>query len=1138
VRVEWDASIRPPYVVDPPWQLTGNMTTPRRQHLQVRLSSGLVLAAAGDTTSSAELYNPTTNTWAATGSLSTRRDYGAGAITGTGSVLMTGGYFCSSTCTYFSSAELYNPATGTWAATGSMSVPRRYHTATSLATGGVLVAGGFSSSSQLSTAEVFGGAAFSAAGAFTDVRSEHQATRLGDGRVLLAGGASGSTTVTVLASASLYNPSTNSWSAANPMLTSRYRYAMVTLNTGDALAIGGIASGSTSTADRTAERYEVSSGLWRSSGTLYYSRSHTSAAVHSNGLVLLAGGNGKLSAGADTPLSSAEVFNLGTTTWSGVYPMSTERLLPRATLLGNGRILVAGGSSTLNGTTSTAETFGFSAPGQSCNNAGECVSSPVCKDGVCCDSACNGTCQSCTLTPGTCATVRNATDDTCTGNNSCDANGQCKLANGRACTTNSECASAICFNGFCCGSTCAGPCYGCSSGTCQLLAAGTPSPGCVAYSCGGSANCPTSCTSDVGCAPGYYCNAAGSCVARKTTGSACNPSAGADCYQANCGICASGQCVDGFCCNAPCSGPCDVCALALGATADGTCSFAPAGYPGVPSCGAYTCDGTGANCSGASCNSDQLCGAATYCSAQAKCEPRKLDGATCDVSAGADCLVAGCRACSSGFCVDGVCCEAACAGSCDSCSITPGKCLPAPAGSVGAPSCATYVCNGTAADCPASCAGDQTCATSAHCAGNACVADLANGQPCTSGAECVSGYCVDGVCCETACTALCQACAAARKTTGADGICGDALSATDPHSDCAASDPNSCQTDGLCDGSGACRMYANTQTCGVTSCDGDTVQGSLCNGFGACAGAASSSCAPYACASGSCKQNCATDLDCATGSYCAGGECLAQTPLGAPCQSAAECPSRLCVDGVCCNAPCQGTCEACNEPGTEGSCVAVAGQPRGGRPACGASNTADPCAVALCDGTERTSCVSFVGSDVVCRPASCSNGVATLAASCDGRGSCPAAQTKRCEPYVCDAEACKTSCSADADCTTGFKCQVGAGAGECVSSAEATCDGDHTVTSADGQDVTDCSPLKCNPDGTCKATCAVSTDCVKGFVCVKGACESTGGAEQTDEAGCGCRTVSPEGRSAVAWLGGLLALCAALRRSRRSTRRS
>ena len=87
--------------------------------------------------SSAELYDPASGTWSATGSMVDSPVYHTATLLLSGQVLVAGGYAGRS----LSSAELYDPASGTWTATGSMVDPRFAHTATLLSSGQVLVAG-------------------------------------------------------------------------------------------------------------------------------------------------------------------------------------------------------------------------------------------------------------------------------------------------------------------------------------------------------------------------------------------------------------------------------------------------------------------------------------------------------------------------------------------------------------------------------------------------------------------------------------------------------------------------------------------------------------------------------------------------------------------------------------------------------------------------------------------------------------------------------------------------------------------------------------------------------------------------------------------------------------------------------------
>src|SRR5207244_841009 len=114
--------------------------------------NGKVLVAGGWNTisgylTSAELYDPASGTWTVTGSLNTARDGHTATLLPNGKVLVAGGVI-----PYLSSAELYDPATGSWSTTGSLITARAGHTATLLPTGKVLVAGG-NDSAPLSSAE-------------------------------------------------------------------------------------------------------------------------------------------------------------------------------------------------------------------------------------------------------------------------------------------------------------------------------------------------------------------------------------------------------------------------------------------------------------------------------------------------------------------------------------------------------------------------------------------------------------------------------------------------------------------------------------------------------------------------------------------------------------------------------------------------------------------------------------------------------------------------------------------------------------------------------------------------------------------------------------------------------------------------
>lgn len=346
--------------------------------------------------------------------------------------------------------------------------------------------------------------------------------------------------------------------------------------------------------------------------------------------------------------------------------------------------------------------------------------------------------------------------------------------------------------------------------------------------------------------------------------------------------CASGFCVDGVCCNSACSESCDVCSAALGATEDGICTVAPAGYPGLPACAPAACTGEVSSCE--PCTSDAHCPPNAYCTAQGRCAARKPVGAACDLASGADCAEAGCRACDgygSGHCVDGVCCESACDRACDVCatllgSSRDGACEPAPEGTPGSSACeAGYACNGIGVDCPERCNTDRDCASTHHCdsAGN-CVARKPVGAPCDDGVgrdcrvegcrvcETGAGACRDGVCCDSRCDGACETCSR-------EGVCGFAPEGSSGVPQCMggfACDGRSSDCPTRCSTAAQCRP-------GLICIDGACVDEELgCSDDGAAeidvVGSIVRECAPYRCRAGACLGSCTSTEDCVKGALC------------------------------------------------------------------------------------------------------------------------------------------------------------------------------------------------------------------------------------------------------------------------------
>ncbi len=115
------------------------------------LLDGTVLAAGGEGTRSAELYDPRTGLWTATGSMATVHWQGTASLMPDGSVVVAGGGDGAS-------AELYDPSSTTWTAVANLGAARRLHTATLLPDGRLLVTGGYGvgGGDAVATAELYG----------------------------------------------------------------------------------------------------------------------------------------------------------------------------------------------------------------------------------------------------------------------------------------------------------------------------------------------------------------------------------------------------------------------------------------------------------------------------------------------------------------------------------------------------------------------------------------------------------------------------------------------------------------------------------------------------------------------------------------------------------------------------------------------------------------------------------------------------------------------------------------------------------------------------------------------------------------------------------------------------------------------
>ena len=303
---------------------TGDMTIARIAHSATLLAKstlpnyGKVLIAGGGEVRT-ELFDPTTGTFTATGDMAAQHMGQTATLLQNGQVLIAGGETAS--------AELYNPSTGAFTATGSMTVSRSGHTATLLPDGRVLIAGGVLAAGACCTYPVPDGPGaasaelydpvsgkFTSTGSMSEGRSAHTATLLVDGTVLVTGTDS---------TAELYSLGTGTFSVVGQLplayvsTATLFRTTATMRNDGTVLVAGGLVStGRQPVSLTTAEFFAPECGGFVSTGSLVTARDGHTATLLADGSVLVTGGTshnrrcrpGGPCVGSDTVLSSAELY--------------------------------------------------------------------------------------------------------------------------------------------------------------------------------------------------------------------------------------------------------------------------------------------------------------------------------------------------------------------------------------------------------------------------------------------------------------------------------------------------------------------------------------------------------------------------------------------------------------------------------------------------------------------------------------------------------------------------------------------------------------------------------------------------------------------------------------------------------------
>ncbi|WP_375765002.1 kelch repeat-containing protein [Archangium gephyra] len=514
--------------LDTGWQATTPMPEQRRLHTATVLASDKVLVVGGWSYNSllanAVTYDPATATWPPAGVLTLAREAHTATRLSSGKVLVAGGETLNPPTGYTNTAELYDPATNSWSPAGAMGQARGYNTATLLPANPVLslpervlVVGGLNGP-PLDAVDLYNAATntWSSVAPLLEPRRSHAAVRLASGKVLVTGGWGG-WPLGPMATTELYDPSTNTWIAGPSLSRARYGHTSTELPSGKILVVGGQTADSppgTVSFAASAELYDPSTNTWTSAGTLTGARGfHTATLVA--GRVIVAGGRGV----GNVALATVEVYDPSTNSWSTTNPMAGARS-DHAAVYSNplGKLLVLGGSNEANAPITTAELY----------NADPCASVTCNTPPSQCHLA-TGTCSN-----GTCSYAPKSADSPCNDGNACTTGDTCDGAGACAGTalSCSTASSTYCSGNDVRKTTGTGTCSGgacgstdsfvqtCPTGTSGLYCSGsgayqTVYGGCVNGACASTQQLVEACSSG----SSTYCS--GNNV-RKTTGTGCS----------------------------------------------------------------------------------------------------------------------------------------------------------------------------------------------------------------------------------------------------------------------------------------------------------------------------------------------------------------------------------------------------------------------------------------------------------------------------------------------------------------------------------------------------------------------------------------------------------------------------------------
>jgi hypothetical protein len=353
------------------WSQAGTMSVARYVHAAVTLPSGRVLVAGGDDDvvfhTAADAYDPASNAWAPVASLLRAQRY-HGARLSTGEALFVGGEAHDHAAA--PSAYLFDEDPGEWNPTASPPIPQSSHNSgrhaaqlVGLLSGRLLYVGGYNNHGgfpAFTSAELYEPTTglWSPTASMATGRLIFAAARLPSGGAIATGGwAATDPSAAVYASTELYDAVAFTWTPGPAMSTPRSGHEAVALPSGKVLVMGGFPSGASGVgALASAEIYDPATNSWQPTAPMGTARAYHGATLLSDGRVLVAGGlasRGDYSA----VLSSSELFSPMTGTWSGAGAMAVPRARMSVTPLADGRALVAGGRTLGEAVLASAELF-------------------------------------------------------------------------------------------------------------------------------------------------------------------------------------------------------------------------------------------------------------------------------------------------------------------------------------------------------------------------------------------------------------------------------------------------------------------------------------------------------------------------------------------------------------------------------------------------------------------------------------------------------------------------------------------------------------------------------------------------------------------------------------------------------------